>query len=202
MWRRPALEKERPQVRRDIDDATRAKIVDELARYCQQVLELPNPAFGDKPACPFSRREREENRIQYEFFEIGRAGPSADVISAVREFAAAAKYKTLLVIDPQQCVTVAEAVAYGLELSRQCSSEQIVAISVHPDDDYAINGYQPRRGIPCVTMLCQAASYLREAKRQLAGSGYYAKWSQAALDYNFQQIGQFLEPPGTEPGDA
>jgi hypothetical protein len=184
-----------------LDDLTKARIVDEIARYCQQVLEKPNSAFGDKPPCPFSRREREADKIQYEFFAIGPEGPSADVIQAVREFAAAGRYTTLLVIDPDRRVTVEEAVAYGVELSRQCRSQQIIAISVHPDDDYEIDGFQPRRGVPYVTMLCQAASYLRDAKKQLEGSGYYAKWSQAALDYNFDQIGQFLEPPNSESND-
>ena len=192
-------------MRRTLDDLTKARIVDEIAHYCQQVLEQPNSAFGNKPACPFSRREREADKIQYEFFAIGPEGPSADVVEVVREFAVAGRYTTLLVIDPDQRVTVEEAVAYGVELSRQCRSQQIITISVHPDDDYAIDGFQPRRGVPYVIMLCQAASYLRDAKKQLEGSGYYAKWSQAALDYNFEQIGQFLEPPNSEsnePGNS
>jgi hypothetical protein len=179
-------------MRKMLDDSTKARIVDEIAGYCQQVLERPNSVFGNKPACPFSRRERESDKIQYEFFAIDSQGPSSDVVQAVKEFAASGRYTTLLVIDPDKQVTVDEAVAYGLELSRQCRGEQIIAISVHPDDDYAIDGFQPRRGVPYVTMLCQAASYLRDAKSQLEGTGYYAKWSQAALDYNFEQIGQFL----------
>jgi hypothetical protein len=184
-------------MRRILDDLTRAKIVDEFTRYCQQVLEKPNHAFGDKPACPFSRREREADKIQYEFVAIEPLGPAADVVQAVRQFVAAGRYTTLLLIDTERHVTVEEAVAYGIELSRQCRSEQIVAISVHPDDDYEVAGFKPRRGVPYVTMLCQAASYLRDAKQQLAGTGYYSQWPQAALDYNFEQIGQFLDPPSS-----
>jgi hypothetical protein len=179
-------------MRKTVDAALKSQIVGEIAAYCQQVLERPNQVFGNKPACPFSRRERESDKIQYEFMAIVPDGPSPEVVQAVREFAAAGLYTTLLVIDPDRCVTVDEAVAYGVELTRQCSAERIIAISVHPDDDYAIDGFQPRRGVPYVTMLCQAASYLREAKQQLEGTNYYAKWSQAALEYNFKQIGQFL----------
>jgi len=192
-------------MRKTLDDVTKARIVDDITHYCQQVLEPPNRAFANKPACPFSRREREADKIQYEFFAIGPEGPSDDVVQVVREFAIAGRYTTLLVIDPDRRVTVAEAAAYGVELSRQCRSQQIVAISVHPDDDYAIDGFQPRRGVPYVIMLCQAASYLRDTKKQLEGSGYYAKWSQAALNYNFEQVGQFLEPPSpesNEPGNS
>ncbi|HEX4131129.1 MAG TPA: hypothetical protein VHZ24_13900 [Pirellulales bacterium] len=179
-------------MRRILDELTKARIVDEITHYCRQVLERPNSVFGNKPACPFSRREREADKIQYEFFAIDSDGPSADVVHVVREFAAVGRHTTLLLTDPDKQVTVDEGVAYGLELSRQCRAQQMIAISLHPDDDYAIHGFQPRRGVPYVTMLCQSAAYLREAKQQLAGSGYYARWSQAALDYNFEQIGQFL----------
>src|ERR1700691_4401458 len=102
-------------MRKILDDLTKAKIVDDIARYCQQVLEKPNSVFGNKPACPFSRREREADKIQYEFFAIGPEGPSADVVQVVREFAVAAQYTTLLVIDPDQRVTVEESAAYGVE---------------------------------------------------------------------------------------
>jgi hypothetical protein len=177
---------------RAIDDATKTRMIDAIARYCQQVLEPPNRVFSNKPACPFSRREREADKIQYEFVAIVPEGPSSEVVQTVREFAAAGAYTTLLLVDPEQCVGVEEAVNYGVELSRQCRQQQIVAISVHPDDDYAIAGFQPRSGVPYVMMLCQAAAYLREAKKQLEGTGYYANWSQLALEYNFKQIGQFL----------
>lgn len=177
-----------------IGESTKSAIVDQFARYCRQVLEKPVSAFGDKPACPFSRREREADKIQYEFCAIEATGPSPDVVKAVGEFGACGRYTTLLVIDPQKRVTVEQAVAYGLELSRQCRPQQIVAIALHPDDDYDIDGFQPRHGAPYVSMLCQAAAYLRQAKQQLVGTGYYARWSQAALRYNFEQIGQFLQP--------
>ena len=179
-------------MRRDLSAEARSQAIQEMENYCRSVLERPVAAFGNKPPCPFSRRERDEGKVRFEFFALLPTGPSDDVVELVREFAAAGRHTTLLVIDPEKSLTVSQAVAYGRELSRRCKEQKIVAISVHPDDDFAIDGFRPRRGIPYVTMLCQAAQYLKDAKKQIEGTDYYSKWTQAALDYNFQQIGEFL----------
>ncbi|HVX13398.1 MAG TPA: hypothetical protein VHC22_19600 [Pirellulales bacterium] len=179
-------------MRRDLSEEGKRDAIFRMEEYCRSVIEKPAAAFGNKPPCPFSRREREESRIRYEFFAILPIGPSDDVVAVVKDFFAAGQHTTLLVIDPETAVTVAEGVQYGRELSRRCQEQKIVAISVHPDDDFAIDGFRPRRGIPYVTMLCQAAQYLLDAKKQLEGTDYYCKWTRAALDYNFQQIGEFL----------
>jgi hypothetical protein len=179
-------------MRRTLSAEAGQRAIARVEEYCKTVLEKPAAAFGNKPACPFSRREREENRIRYEFFAILPDGPSDDVVMTLKEFAADQRYTTLLVIDPEKCVTAAEGVEYGRELSRRCCDQRIVAISVHPDDDYVIDGFLPRQGMPYVAMLCQSAEYLRAAKQQLAATDYYQKWSQAALLYNHQQIGEFL----------
>ncbi len=179
-------------MRRDLSEEGKREAILRMEEYCRSVIERPAAAFGNKPPCPFSRREREERRIRYEFCAILPAGPSADVVDVVKDFAAAGEHSTLLVIDTQTAVTVAEGVEYGRELSRRCREQKIVAISVHPDDEFAIDGFRPRRGIPYVTMLCQAAQYLLDAKKQLEGTDYDGKWTRAALDYNFEQIGEFL----------
>jgi len=179
-------------MRRDMSAETRGEAIQRMEDYFRNVIERPAAAFGNKPPCPFSRREREEGKVRYEFFALLPTGPSDDVVELLKEFGAAGRHTTLLVIDLEKCVSVAEGVEYGRELSRRCREQKILAICVHPDDDFAIDGFRPRQGIPYVTMLCQAAPYLQNAKRQLAGTDYYGKWTQAALDYNFQQIGEFF----------
>lgn len=179
-------------MRRNLGENARQAAVWRMEDYFHSVLERPVAAFANKPPCPFSRRERDDDRIRYEFCEILPSGPAEDVVELLKEFSLSRRHTTLLVIDPDQRVTVAEGVEYGRELSRRCRDERIIAISVHPDDDFAIDGFQTRRGIPYVTMICQAAEYLKQAKQQLAGTDYYSKWTQAALEYNFQQIGEFF----------
>jgi hypothetical protein len=179
-------------MRRDISQDARREAIMRMEDYFRNVLERPAAAFGNKPPCPFSRREREDGKVRYEFFALLPTGPTDDVVELLKEFAAAGQHTTLLLVDPEKCLTVSQGVEYGRELSRRCREQKIVAIAVHPDDDFAIDGFRPRRGIPYVTMLCQAAQYLQDAKKQLEGSDYYSKWTQAALDYNFQQIGEFL----------
>lgn len=179
-------------MRRILSEEVKRAAISRIEYYCRTVLEKPTAAFGNKPACPFSRREREDDRVRYEFFAILPEGPTDDVVELLKEFAASERHSTLLVVDTEKCVTVAEGVEYGRELSRRCCDERIVAISVHPDDDYAIAGFRPRQGMPYVAMLCQSAEHLQAAKHQLAATDYYDKWSPAAIDYNKKQIGEFL----------
>lgn len=179
-------------MRRALSYEAKREAIARIESYCKTVLEKPAPAFGNKPACPFSRREREENLVRYEFFAILPEGPSDDVVELLKDFAVSKQHSTLLVIDTEKNVLVHEAVNYGRELSRRLREQGIIAISVHPDDDYDIDGFRPRQGMPYVTMLCQSAAYLRAAKQQLEGTDYYCKWTQAALAYNYQQIGEFL----------
>jgi hypothetical protein len=179
-------------MRREMSEVASSEATLRMEDYFRSVLERPVAAFGNKPPCPFARRERDEGKIRYEFFALLPSGPSDDVVELLKEFAASGRHTTLLVVDPEKSVTVSEGVEYGRELSRRCREQKIIAISVHPDDDFAIDGFRPRRGIPYVTMLCQAAQYLCDAKKQLEGTDYYSKWTRAALDYNFQQIGEFL----------
>jgi hypothetical protein len=179
-------------MRRNLTEEACRTAIAKMEEYFRTVLERPAAAFGNKPPCPFSRRERDEGKVRYEFFAIMPDGPSQDVVELLKEFSTSRQHTTLLVIDPEKAVTVSEGVEYGRELSCRCRQEKMIAISVHPDDDFAIDGFHPRRGIPYVTMLCQSAQYLQAAKNQLAGTDYYSKWTQAALDYNFQQIGEFF----------
>jgi hypothetical protein len=179
-------------MRRDMSTEARNDSIQKMEDYFRSVLERPAAAFGNKPPCPFARRERDEGKVRYEFFALLPTGPSDDVAELLKEFATSGRHTTLLVVDPEKSLTVSEGVEYGRALSRRCKEQRIVAICVHPDDDFAIDGFRPRRGIPYVTMLCQAAQYLKDAKKQLEGTDYYGKWTQAALDYNFQQIGEFL----------
>ena len=141
---------------------------------------------------PVFTAQRETDKVRYEFFAILPDGPSDDIVELLKEFASAGQHTTLLIVDPEKAVTVAEGVAYGRELCRRCQQQKMIAIAVHPDDDFAVDGFRTRQGIPYVTMLCQSARYLQDAKRQLAETDYYSHWTQAALEYNFQQIGEFL----------
>ena len=179
-------------MRCNLNEDGRLAAIARMENYFRTVLEKPVAAFGNKPPCPFSRRERDDDRIRYEFYEILPSGPHADVVELLREFSRSRQHTTLLVIDPKAQVTVAQGVEYGRELSRQCREERMIAISVHPEDDFAVDGFLTRRAIPYVTLICQAADYLKQAKEQLAKTDYYSRWTRTALDYNFQQIGEFF----------
>jgi len=132
-------------------------------------------------------------QISYVQCEIRSAIPPASLIQVVKDFRRrSTKHKTLLVVDAIKRVSISELVALGVNLCEECREERMIAIGVHPDDPFEIDGYKTR-GVPFVTMLCQEAEYIAWAKSELKKGHYYSKWAKAVLDYNFIQIGQFLQ---------
>ena len=51
-----------------------AEIVRELSQYIIDFVERPHPKLGNLPVCPFARKARLENRIQFEVLELTREG--------------------------------------------------------------------------------------------------------------------------------
>jgi hypothetical protein len=174
-----------------IVDVDPVQITRQMLRYFTEVLEIPRVEFGGLPACPFVRREREQDKIRYDICEITGSLPSTENIERVRQFADEAHHTTLLLIDPFTRLSVSESVQYGVELSKAAADRRMVAIGVHPDDPFEIGGMRPRC-IPYLTMLCQSVDLLQDAKQRLDGSAYYQRWTRAAWEYNAHQIGVFL----------
>jgi hypothetical protein len=175
----------------NIVDVDPVQITQQMLRYFKEVLEVSRDEFGGLPACPFVRREREQDKIRYDICEIVGLPPSIENVNRVRQFADEAHDTTLMLVDPFTRLSVSECVQYGVELSKAAADRRMVAIGIHPDDRFEIGGLRPRC-IPCLTMLCQSVDLLQDAKQRLNGSAYYTRWTRAAWEYNAQQIGVFL----------
>jgi hypothetical protein len=175
----------------NIVDVDPVQITQQMLRYFTEVLEIPRVEFGGLPACPFVRREREQDKIRYDICEIADLPPSIENVERVRQFTDEPYHTTLLLIDPYTRLSVSQCVQYGVELSKAATDRRMVAIGVHPDDPFEIGGMRPRC-IPYLTMLCQSVDLLQDAKQRLNGSAYYKRWTRAAREYNLHQIGVFL----------
>lgn len=169
-------------------------IIQEMENYTKQILENSRSEFGRKSACPFVKREREEQKIEYRLCDITADGPSDDVLRVIRQFGTEQKYSTLLVIDPVKRVSADQLIEIGIAVSEMTRGDRLIAIGVHPDDPFEIGGYRTRL-IPYVTLLVQATEYLQWAKDKIKASSYYANWSPLALKGNWEQIGKFLPAP-------
>ena len=125
--------------------------------------------------------------------------PSDDVENIIRQFSKDANHSTLLIVDPECALTREEGVEYGIRLCELLRDIEMVAICVHPNDDFAIQGFQTRSKIPFVTMLVQTDELVRHAKDSLRKTHYYDNWSKEALVYNHEQFARFLrEQPNGE----
>ena len=53
-----------------------AEIVRELTRYIVDFVEQPHPKLGNLPVCPFARKARLENRVQFRGSRVDTGGRS------------------------------------------------------------------------------------------------------------------------------
>jgi len=171
----------------------KAEIIAALERYMMEVLEPKQQEFGNLPVCPFVRAERVTKKIRYEICEMLPGLPRGDVEFLVRQFAGDDYHSTMLIVDPVKHLTKDEAFRYGIILCEMVCDTEMVAIALHPDDEFEVAGFRPRCRIPYTTILVQAASLISDAKSKLAETSYYANWSQADLDFNYKQFGRFLK---------
>ena len=76
----------------------RAEIVREFAQYIIDFVEQPQPKLGNLPVCPFARKARLENRIQFKVLELTRDG----VLALLPLFTAKPELHVMICIDPRK----------------------------------------------------------------------------------------------------
>lgn len=177
-------------------EASKAEIVSKMTHYMKSVLEPKQRSFGGMPPCPFVRAERVMGKIKYELCAMSPRRSTDLIERFIRAFKNDRKHSTLLIIDPVPHLTKAQGLALGVKLCEKVRDIGMVAICLHPDDQFEIAGFKPRNRIPYVTMLVQAADLMVDAKRTLEKSRYYDNWSSEDFAFNFEQFGRFLKRRG------
>ena len=73
-----------------------AAIVRELSQYIIAFVEQPHAKLGNMPVCPFARKARLENRVQFEVRELTYKG----VLALVPSFRARPEFDLMICIHP------------------------------------------------------------------------------------------------------
>ncbi len=169
--------------------------IEQIEQYIIEHLETKNPIFSNMPVCPFARKERLENKIVYRAVHIGPAGPSDDLIAAIRVFDAEPNKSTMIIYDPNQRCSLSSAYEFALQIGSSLADINILAIPLHPEDPFSVRGFRTRQ-TPFMMMLIQRKSLVHNAKRKLLGTAYYSKWDDYEERYmeRFEEYMQELHP--------
>ena len=152
--------------------ADHAEIVREVCQYVIDFVEQPQPKLGNLPVCPFARKARLENRIQYEVLELTREG----VLAQVPLFTAKPELHLMICVHPSRDgVSSAEVYRLVDVLNEVLPAMNLSALGGHPEDPFNIDGlYTRREPYPNVQLLRLDVG--ERAHQSLKNSGYSDRW--------------------------
>jgi hypothetical protein len=166
-----------PMIRIHPHIADRAEIVREFTQHILDFVERPHPKLGNLPVCPFARKARLENRIQFEVLELTREG----VLGLVPSFEAKPEFDTLICIDPRKDGLSAVEVRRLVEVLRPpLLAMNLEALGGHPEDLFNIDGLYTRRE-PYPNVQLQRSDIAERAYQSIKNSGYYERWTEDNL---------------------
>lgn len=146
-----------------------------IEEYMIRFLEVPHEAFSGLPPCPFARKERLENRVIYKEGALNKAQIDAELMGAIESLAAEEDPRTLLYFEPQLQSSVQDVYQFAQMIVDSCVDLSILAIPIHPHDDYTMNGVQTRMQAPTPFVLIQVKDQVSKAKEKLLRTAYYSQ---------------------------
>ena len=146
-----------------------------IEEYMTRFLEVPNEAFSGLPPCPFARKERLENRVIYKEGSLQTTQIDTELMRMIESLAAEEDPRTLLYFETQMQSSVQDVYQFAQMIVDSCVELSILAIPIHPHDDYSMNGVQTRSLAPTPFVLIQVKEQVSKAKEKLLKTAYYSK---------------------------
>lgn len=146
-------------------------MTEEMLDYLIAFVEVPHPAFGDLPVCPFVRQARVKNKIRYEVYEFGESSDPY-LVKLLTEFAAQGQHEALWIINPNKDCKSSVAYMLADELQPLLMNLGLLAFGGGPDDPHTFKGVQTRRE-PYSNLVIQFQDLLSKARTTLDSTAYW-----------------------------
>jgi hypothetical protein len=155
------------------------QVKQDIERWIMDFVEVPHPALGGWPPCPYARRARLEQDFEV---RLGR-NVFEDLIAV--SYGTLDKSVLIFVYDP-------EAYAYEdfhreLDYANQnhLVPKDLIALEDHPADPEIVNGVSMNQGKYALALV-QNLTDLDAKARAMAGKGFYDTWPEHYLQALFQ----------------
>ena len=157
-----------------------AQAKQDIERWIVEFVEVPNPALGGWPPCPYARSARMKQSFDirlgmdpyFDLKKLGRWGMG--------------KWEVIVyVYDPQEWSH--EQMAHSIAAGNKefLLHRDILCLEDHPDDVEMVNGICMNQGRYAMS-LCQSLSDLNAKAKLMADKGFYDSWPEDYLTALFQ----------------
>ncbi|RZM82798.1 DUF1415 family protein [Leptolyngbya iicbica] len=159
-------------------------VIDAMMAYLREFVEVPHPVFGDLPVCPFARKARLDNTIQFQVYPFtqNEVEPDSQFMELVTDFTRDAGSEILIMIHPRPAgMSLAAMESFVEALNLHLLPLELMAFGGHPEDNFNIQGVYTRRS-PYPHLSIQSTPFLNQVTQSLRQTGYYQNWTAADLD--------------------
>jgi hypothetical protein len=152
----------------------------DIEHWLVNFVEVPNPALGGWPPCPYARSARMKRTFDVRigidpYFDLKNLGNHG-----------LGKWEVVIyVYDPQEWNHEQLSVSIASANNEFLLHKDILCLEDHPDDVENVNGIIMNQGKYGMA-LCQSLSDLNAKAEQMASKGFYDSWPEEYLTALFQ----------------
>ena len=143
-------------------------------------VEVPHPALGGFPPCPFARQARMKRTFEV---YLG-TDPYYDLKNRAR-WGMGDREVIIYAYDPQEWPHELFAASIQSANTEHLLRADILALEDHPDDAEIVNGVCMNQGTYALALV-QSLSDLNAKAKQMASKGFYHNWPEEYLQGLFQ----------------
>ena len=152
----------------------------DILAWSERFVEVPHPALGGWPPCPFARSARLNNTIQV----LTGADPYFDLRNRARW--GMGKYEVIVyAYDPEEWPYARFHAAIESANTEILLARDLLALEDHPSDVENVNGVVMNQG-KYALVLVQSLSKLNTAAKQMGSKGFYHTWPEDYLTGLFE----------------
>ena len=152
----------------------------DILLWSEQFVELPHPAFGGWPPCPYARNARLKGTVD---IFLG-SDPYYDLKNRSRY--GMGKYEVIIyAYDPVEWPY--ELFHQSLESANteHLLAKDLIALEDHPSDEEIVNGVSMNQGTYALALV-QSLGDLNARAKQIADKGFYHNWPEEYLELLFK----------------
>ena len=152
----------------------------DIERWITDFVEVPHPALGGWPPCPYAKKARLERDFD---IRIGM-DPYFDLVNLAKD-GLGGKSVVIFAYDPQAWPY--DIFSFSLKAANEnyLLKKDILALEDHPADQEIVNGICMNQGTYAMAM-CQSLSDLDTKAKHMASKGFYDAWPEEYLTALFQ----------------
>lgn len=151
------------------------QLTQDIAHWIETFVEVPHPALGGWPPCPYARAAR----LKKSYFVCVGHDPYYDLKNRAKW--GMQDYEVFIyAYDPKEWPYPLFSASIETANRDHLLRNNFIALEDHPDDQEIVNGVVMNQGTYALALV-QSLSELNDKSRQIAQRGFYHNWSEEYL---------------------